>query len=61
MDLPMKTRRKIEIVAVGAGFSGLSVAHAVESGLMSNCELTVFEKNSSIGGTWFENRYPGCA
>jgi cation diffusion facilitator CzcD-associated flavoprotein CzcO len=24
-------------------------------------ELTVFEKNAAEGGTWYENKYPGCA
>jgi cation diffusion facilitator CzcD-associated flavoprotein CzcO len=23
--------------------------------------LTIYEKNAGVGGTWFENRYPGCA
>ncbi|PLB49298.1 putative flavin-binding monooxygenase [Aspergillus steynii IBT 23096] len=26
-----------------------------------NLELIVYEKNDDIGGTWLENRYPGCA
>jgi hypothetical protein len=24
-----------------------------------NVELAVYEKNAEIGGTWYENRYPG--
>jgi cation diffusion facilitator CzcD-associated flavoprotein CzcO len=24
-----------------------------------NVELVVYEKNAEIGGTWYENRYPG--
>lgn len=24
-------------------------------------EHVIYEKNPDIGGTWFENRYPGCA
>lgn len=27
----------------------------------SNYSLTVYEKNSEISGTWWENKYPGCA
>ena len=23
--------------------------------------LTIYEKNEEVGGTWFENKYPGCA
>ena len=26
-----------------------------------NLELAIYEKNADVGGTWFENRYPGCA
>ena len=28
---------------------------------MSSLEICVYEKNSDVGGTWLENRYPGCA
>ena len=24
-------------------------------------EFTIFEKSSNLGGTWFDNTYPGCA
>lgn len=58
-QLSLFTPRPIKIVAVGAGLSGLAIAHAVEYGLLPGAELTIFEKNSAIGGTWFENRYPG--
>lgn len=59
--LPFGTPRRLKIVAVGAGVSGLSLAHAVETGVLPNVELKILEKNTGIGGTWFENRYPGCA
>ncbi|KAL6241484.1 hypothetical protein RBB50_011507 [Rhinocladiella similis] len=57
---PMRTARPVKVVMVGAGFSGLNIAHAVDTGKLQNIELEVFEKNASIEGTWFENRYPGC-
>jgi len=57
--VPMRTPRAIKVIVAGAGFSGLSFAHEVEIGNIQNCELRIFEKNSSVGGTWFENRYPG--
>lgn len=25
---------------------------------MQNIDLTIYEKNAGIGGTWFSNRYP---
>ena len=57
--VPMRTARPLKIICVGAGISGLSIAHEVETGGFKNCELTIYEKNSDLGGTWFENRYPG--
>lgn len=59
--VPLNTPRAISIICVGAGFSGLSVAKAVDTGDFPNAKLTIYEKNASVGGTWYENRYPGCA
>lgn len=59
--VPMRTPRAIKVICAGAGFSGLSFAREVEVGNIQNCELQIYEKNSTVGGTWFENRYPGCA
>lgn len=59
--VPLRTARPIKVICVGAGFSGLNFAHGVETGAIRNCDLRIYEKNSSLGGTWFENRYPGCA
>lgn len=57
--VPMRTPRPLKIICCGAGISGLNLAHEVASGGFQNCQLTIYEKNSDIGGTWFENRYPG--
>ena len=57
--VPMRLHRPIKVICCGAGFSGLNFAHEVESGRIPNCTLQIYEKNSSLGGTWFENRYPG--
>lgn len=58
-QLPLGTRRDIKVLVIGAGFSGLAFAREVETGRLQNVSLTVYEKNASIGGTWYENRYPG--
>ncbi|KIW10444.1 hypothetical protein PV08_11408 [Exophiala spinifera] len=52
--------RRLKIIHVGAGASGLLFAYKAKR-LLLNYELTCYEKNPSIGGTWFENKYPGCA
>ncbi|KAI9818370.1 MAG: hypothetical protein M1827_000428 [Pycnora praestabilis] len=59
-EAPMGTRRHLRIVTIGAGASGLNMARHVELH-MDNIEHIVYEKNRDVGGTWFENRYPGCA
>lgn len=59
--LPFDTPRKIKVILAGAGISGISFAHAVESGQLPNVDLQILEKNAGLGGTWLENRYPGCA
>jgi len=57
--IPTFTSRPLKIVAIGAGFSGLALARAVHVGKLRNASITVYEKNAGVGGTWYENRYPG--
>lgn len=52
--------RPIRVVVMGAGISGILAAIRFPQRIQ-NLSLTVYEKNADIGGTWLENRYPGCA
>ncbi|OQU94093.1 hypothetical protein CLAIMM_00505 [Cladophialophora immunda] len=52
--------RKMRIIHIGAGASGINFAKFTEDRLQ-NVELQIYEKNHDVGGTWLENRYPGCA
>ncbi|KAJ5754168.1 uncharacterized protein N7511_008321 [Penicillium nucicola] len=52
--------RPLRVVVIGAGISGI-IACIRFTQRIPNLELCVYEKNADIGGTWFENRYPGCA
>lgn len=52
--------RHLRVIAIGAGASGLNLAHQI-SNHMRNIDLILYEKNAEVGGTWYENRYPGCA
>ncbi|KAF5373273.1 hypothetical protein D9615_007390 [Tricholomella constricta] len=52
--------RHMKIVCIGAGASGLLLAYKLQRSF-DNFELVVYEKNTEITGTWFENKYPGCA
>ncbi|TQC44216.1 NAD(P)/FAD-dependent oxidoreductase [Rhodococcus sp. WS4] len=45
-----------EVVVVGAGFAGLYAIHALRE---KGFSLKAFESGTSVGGTWFWNRYPG--
>jgi cation diffusion facilitator CzcD-associated flavoprotein CzcO len=56
---PLGTSKPIRIVLIGAGASGLNMIRTLRLNL-SNYELAVYEKNDDVGGTWYENRYPGC-
>lgn len=57
---PFGTRRKVRVVLMGAGASTVNFLKKAEES-MQNLEVIVYEKNHDIGGTWLENRYPGCA
>ena len=59
IDQPIGTIRPVKIICIGAGASGVNLAYQVQRH-MKKTELVVYEKNSGVGGTWFENRYPGC-
>lgn len=52
--------RPLRVVVIGAGISGiLACIRFVQR--IPNLDLCIYDKNADIGGTWFENRYPGCA
>lgn len=44
-------------IVIGGGVSGICAG--IELGKLG-IDYTLFEKNEDFGGTWFENRYPGC-
>jgi 4-hydroxyacetophenone monooxygenase len=48
---------EFDVAIIGAGMSGLLAAHRLSQ---AGVRCTVYEKNTDVGGTWLENRYPGC-
>src|SRR3954471_3457478 len=46
-----------EVLIIGAGMSGLLAAHRLQQ---AGVPFTIYEKNADVGGTWWENSYPGC-
>ncbi|KAF2261197.1 FAD/NAD(P)-binding domain-containing protein [Lojkania enalia] len=57
---PVHAQRHVRVVCIGAGASGLLMAYKLQRHF-ANFSLTVYEKNPEVSGTWWENRYPGCA
>lgn len=58
-ESPLFTKREVRMVVVGAGASGLQIAHKAEH-FLENVTVQIYDKNEDVGGTWLENRYPGC-
>jgi cation diffusion facilitator CzcD-associated flavoprotein CzcO len=49
----------LEVAVVGAGFSGICAGiKLLDAGIR---DFRIFEKSPGIGGTWWENTYPGAA
>ncbi|KAF7359010.1 hypothetical protein MSAN_01241700 [Mycena sanguinolenta] len=47
------------VVIIGAGMSGMAMA--IELKRIGFTNFTIIEKASGVGGTWRDNKYPGCA
>ncbi|KAL2864081.1 flavin-containing monooxygenase [Aspergillus lucknowensis] len=61
VEQPIGTRRPIRVACMGAGYSGLMMAIVFSQRMQDkNAELVIYERNEDLGGTWLENRYPGC-
>ena len=44
------------VLVIGAGFSGVAMGIKLKE---AGIPFTIIEKNPDVGGTWFENTYPG--
>lgn len=47
----------ISAVVIGAGLAGVCAAIQLKQ---AGVPFVILEKNPDVGGTWFENSYPGC-
>lgn len=47
------------VLIVGTGFSGLGMA--IRLSQQGDQDYVILEKADAVGGTWRDNRYPGCA
>ena len=57
-DSPVENFRGMKVIVIGAGFSGIYCGIRIPQRL-KNIDLTIYEKNAGVGGTWWENTYPG--
>lgn len=51
--------KKFEVAIIGAGFAGLCLAIKLQKAGIR--DFVVLERGNSVGGTWRDNTYPGCA
>jgi 4-hydroxyacetophenone monooxygenase len=56
-DLDPEAKAAFHVVIIGGGMSGLLAGIRLGA---AGLPYTIIEKNPDVGGTWFENRYPGC-
>ncbi|HEV3499360.1 MAG TPA: NAD(P)-binding protein [Bradyrhizobium sp.] len=52
-----KVLNSTEVVIIGAGMSGLYAGIQLQQ---AGIPFVILEKNDAVGGTWYENIYPGC-
>ncbi len=56
-NLKGSSAAKPRVVIIGAGESGLLLGYRLKQ---AGVPFTIIEKNAGVGGTWYENSYPGC-
>jgi cation diffusion facilitator CzcD-associated flavoprotein CzcO len=49
----------VKLAIIGSGFAGLGMAIQLKKAGYD--DFVILEKNPDLGGTWRDNRYPGCA
>jgi cation diffusion facilitator CzcD-associated flavoprotein CzcO len=57
--MPGRNGRELRVAIIGAGPGGLCMGIRLEGAGFQSFEI--LEKAGGVGGTWYHNRYPGCA
>ena len=57
LETTAEARAGFKVLIIGAGMSGLLAAVRLQE---AGIPFVIVEKNDDVGGTWYENRYPGC-
>jgi cation diffusion facilitator CzcD-associated flavoprotein CzcO len=59
LPISNKTFTEATVVIIGAGISGICIA--IDLIKNNNCKnIIIIEKSAGLGGTWRDNKYPGC-
>jgi 4-hydroxyacetophenone monooxygenase len=56
-EVPAAARSSFRVLIIGAGMSGLLAGIRLQE---AGIPFVIVEKNPNVGGTWYENTYPGC-
>ncbi|KAL3419955.1 4-hydroxyacetophenone monooxygenase [Phlyctema vagabunda] len=57
-DHPIDEVPELKVAVIGAGLSGIT-AGVLLPAKVPGISLQIFEKNADVGGTWYENSFPG--
>lgn len=49
---------RLRVGIIGSGFGGIALAVKLKN--RTDADFVIFEQESGVGGTWWQNRYPGC-
>lgn len=60
-EQPLHTPKRMHMIVIGAGAAGLNIVYKADRQFApGTLTYSIYEKNEDVGGTWLENRYPGC-
>lgn len=57
IEIDRKQAAAFKVLIIGAGMSGLCTGIALKE---AGVPFEILEKNPDVGGTWYDNTYPGC-
>lgn len=56
-NVPASARAKFKVLIVGSGMSGLLAGIRLQE---AGIPFEILERHANVGGTWYQNTYPGC-
>ena len=56
---PGSDQHTLHVLIIGAGFAGICAGVRLREAGIKN--FRIYEKSGGVGGTWYDNTYPGCA